>query len=149
MRAFNLAMVMIFINCGFAVAASMGVFGNIFNPETALEGGLFSFLRWELSFNVLGFAIAINGVHAIMIALITGSFLVLNSNIGPSSSGYAYGIFTVIFWFGILSTDSILVNTIGHYAGVGIFLTIYNLAAMLIFINALIQMPTGGQRSHV
>ena len=144
MRAYNLAMVLIFINCGFVVAGSIGIFGDI---GAGNAGGLLDLVTAEVS--IMGFSFS--SIHAFALLLVTGSLLVLNTKIGPSSSGYAYAIFTIVFWFGNLSTHAIL-TTAANKAGLpgfGIFLAIFHLAALLIFVNALVQMPTGGQKSHV
>ena len=149
MRAYNLAMVMIFINCGFAVAASI----NVFDINAPDADGLLDLVTSDTDIEFLGQRISFSNITAFAVALVIGSLLIVNTKVGPSSSGIAYAIFTIVFWGGILSTNAILITTTSidgvPIPGFEIFIAVFDLAAMLIFVNALVQMPTGGQRSHV
>jgi hypothetical protein len=58
-------------------------------------------------------------------------------------------VFTAVFW-GSLTTSSItIMGIIMHFPGFAIFWSIFILAATLIFLNALVQFPTGGQQAQV
>lgn len=143
MRAYNLGMGMIFINCGFAIVFSLDIFGSQFETHSAVWDALrviatleFAIPGTDISFpGIAGFAIAIAGASSFI-----GSKVV-------STSGVAIVMFAVLFWgsFGLAFT----VLTQIPLPGIGLFLTIFLVAALLIFSNAIIQMPTGGQRSHV
>ena len=150
MRAFNLSCLMIFINCGFYIMISMGVFSGMDAPTHAYSG-IQGFIKSSFSIGL----ISISGsdiVIAIAILMIVGTALVLNSRVF-SSQGVAFGVFTGVFWVSIGTTDVILMNihdSSGNpFPGLGIFVTIYTIAAFFIFVIALVQLATGGQKSHV
>ena len=145
MRAYNLAMAMIFINCGMMIAVAMGAFGDTTPTPYADFQGIVNaqFKIGLLEFKGADIIAVIAGV------MILATALLLNSR-AFSSEGVAIGVFTGIFWVSVGLTDVILLNSISNrFPGFNIFIGIYTLAAFLIFINALVQMPTGGQRSHV
>lgn len=147
MRAYNMAMSLIFVNCGMAVAAAMGAFGSM-SKLTGIYQSLQILTVPILKigpFNVTGMVIIVG-------LLIGGTVLFLNSR--PfSSQGVAYGLFFSVFW-GSVATSSIIFYNItdvdgNPFPGISVFIAIFLLASTLIFINAFVQMPTGGQKSHV
>ena len=144
MKAYNLAMGFILINCGFALLGSMG---DVFFEASAHSGGL-DFLTTLLTVDLVtigGFSFT--GMHAFTALLLAGSFLVLNSKLGPESKGYAYVAFTVVFWGGFVSTYTIIDSI--DVPGMSVISTLVFLIATLVFVMTLIQMPTGGQKSYV
>ena len=147
MRAYNLAMSLIFINCGFAVAAVMGAFGSMSEYT-----GIYQELQILATPIISIGPIEVTGMTAITVLLIGATALVLNSR-AFSSEGVAMGAFTVVFW-GSVSISGAIFSKIqdgdgNPFPGIGVFLAIFLLVSTLIFVNALVQMPTGGQKSHV
>lgn len=148
-----MAMLMIFINCGFYIATALGVFGPVVGgvpppgaPETAY-GEIEGFINASFKIGGLSF-IGRDIILAIAVIMIFATALILNSR-AFSSQGVAIGVFAGVFWVSIGLTDVILFNIQDPYGGLKLFIGIYNIAAFLIFVNALVQMPTGGQKAHV
>lgn len=142
-----MAMVLILINCGFAISAAMGAFGSmseytgIFNSLQALAKPYFQIGPFE-----------INGIITIVGILIIGTALFVNSR-AFSSEGVAYAVFFGVFWLSV-GTSTLIFYSIRDsdgnlIPGINIFITIFLLVSALIFINAFVQMPTGGQKTHV
>ena len=140
MRAYNMAMATIFINAGIYVVGILGMFGSIGNDS-------FMDIFTTFANPIITIAgVEVRGIDAIAGALAIGTIVFLNSN-AVNDRGIAYTIFTVIFW-GSFGIASVSLSEIA-LPGVEVFYTIYFLAACLIFIMALVQMPMGGQKSHV
>lgn len=140
MRAYNISMVTIFINAGFYIVGLMNVFGDLGSNAWL---GIFGTFATPL---VTVAGVSIRGIDAIAVAIAVSTIIILNTN-AINDRGVAYTVFTIVFWgsFGIASV------TLGNIAlpGVEVFYGIYFLACTLIFIMALVQMPTGGQKAHV
>lgn len=146
MRAYDLCMVIIFINVGFAFIGAF--FADAFTSEITSHADSIEGLQTVLTtgwFDVMGFTFTT--MHAFALALVIGTILILNSKPGPSSQGVSYGIFTIVFWGGITSTWGVLKGF--DVPGIDFIYTMFVLVATLVFIMALIQMSTGGQKSHV
>ena len=146
MRAYNMSMAFIFINCGFPIAVTMGAFGSI-QEHT----GFYHSLTWLANPIFSIGPITISGQHAVIgIALImlTGTALFLNSR-AFSAEGVAYVTFAGIFWISFGTSSSIILSLCDDFPGLNILWTILLLAAALIFIMTLIQMSTGGQKANV
>ena len=134
MRAVDFAMAVIFINCGFAIADAIGVFGS----DISDIAGVFHTLKWLTNPYVMATLATI---------FATGTVVVLNTN-AINDRGIAYTTFTALFWGSVLLTGKVVFTKI-DVPGVELFYTIFCIAAALVFVNALIQMSTGGQKSHV
>lgn len=138
---------MIFINAGIYVTAAMNVFGDL-SSVSGIFGSL-SFLYTPiipLPFNLPFFGASIEGLEMIWIAMAAGTIVILNSN-AINDRGVAMIVFGVIFWGSIGITWEIIAKI--DLPGVIMFYSIFTLAATLIFMMTLIQMPTGGQKSYV
>lgn len=146
MRAYNLSMGLILFNCGFPLAVAMGAFGSI-EKHTKFYNNLL----WLTNPIFKIGAIEITGMHAVIgitLVMIVGTALLLNSR-AFSSQGVAYATFTGVFWTSFGTSSLIIFSLASEFPGLSIFYTIFLLIAALIFVIGLIQMPTGGQRSHV
>ncbi len=146
MRAYNLAVGLIFINCGFPIAIALGSFGNIEKHQ-----GVYNSLSWLVNPVFKVGTIEVTGSHAILgiaILMIVGTALLLNSR-AFSAQAVAYGTFTGIFWTSVATSSAILFSLNAEFPGLNIFASILLLASTLIFAIALVQLPTGGQKSHV
>ena len=97
-------------------------------------------------FTVAGFSIT--SIHALAIAFAAGTVVLLQSN-WITDRGMAMIVFAIVFW-GSLGTASLsLMGIIFKYPGFTVFWTIFLLGSTLIFINAMVQFPTGGQGATV
>ena len=144
MRAFNLAMGTIFFNVGIYLTSLLGMFGN-------LGGASNSFMDLFLTFSTPVITIPyvdlpVRGIDAIAFALALSTIVIFNSN-AINDKGVAYTTFIVIFWGSFLMASASLSSI--NFPGFSIIYMIYFLASVLIFVMALVQMPTGGQKSHV
>ena len=142
MRAYDLSMVLIFFNCAFPILDAMGV--------TTLHSYSANF--WLLNiwsepiFTVANFTVT--GVVALAGVFAGGTVVVLNSNM-ITDRGMAVTVFAIVFWGSFVVASVSLSGIILHYPMLAIFYTIFFLASTFIFINALVQFPTGGQGAHV
>lgn len=133
MRAYNMSMATIFVNCGFAVIGSIGVF-NIGSEYT----GIFNRLTY------LAHPLVVTALAGILAA---ATIVILNSN-AVTDKGVAYTTFTTTFW-GSFGIASLIFAKFTKYPGIEMFYIIYTIACALMFVIGLVQMPTGGQKSHV
>jgi hypothetical protein len=152
MRAYNLATLMVYINCGFFIMISIGLFDSTTTPDNAYSN-IAGFINTE--FILVENILEVRGsdiVTAIAILMIAGTALVVNSR-AFSSEGVVYGVFAMVFWMSIGITDVILLNITDSngdpFPGVSLFIGIYTISAFFIFVIAMVQLPTGGQKSHV
>jgi len=134
MRANDFAMAVIFINCGFAIVDAIGVFGS----DISNLAGVFEKLKWLTNPVVMGTLAAL---------FAAGTVVVLNTN-AINDRGIAYTTFIGVFWGSVILTGIVVFSKI-PIPGIELFYTIYCIVAALVFVNALIQMSTGGQKSHV
>jgi hypothetical protein len=145
MRAYDMAMVLIFVNCAFMVISTMGII-EVVPGSTA---GFSTIAAWFATENFNIFGIGISTMTLLAIAFAAGTVVVLNSN-PVTDKGLAMTTFTAVFWGSWLMTTSIIDNLLNDYrVGLGVFFLIFFIASTLIFINALVQISTGGQQSHV
>ena len=136
------------ISISFGDTAIGAFFPDAFTSEITSHATTIEGLQTVLTiglFDVMGFTFTT--MHAFALALVVGTILILNSKPGPSSQGVSYGIFTIVFWGGITSTWGVLKGF--DVPGIDFIYTMFVLIATLVFIMALIQMSTGGQKSHV
>ena len=158
MRAYNLAMFMIFLNCGFAIMLSInnGMFfaspdeGGMTTQSDELDemkstSNIYSVMQAEI-FTIPGLDITINVIEAVAGVLAVAA-AVLGFFGGQAASGVAIGGFAIVFWGSIVSTKIFLTSI--ATPEIDMFYNVFMLAATLIFIIALFQMTTGGQKSHV
>ena len=132
MRAYNLAVLMIFINMGFVLLDAFGVFPSMSTP--GILGAL------QLVFNPA-------------VVLVISAFMVLGTtvfaNAGvPTDRGIAYKYMTLLFWSSFALTGVVL-SQFYVIPGFSIFYMMYSMACSIIFIIGLIQMGSGGQRMNV
>lgn len=133
MRAYNLAMALIFINAGFLVVMASGAFGGLLDAYGANIP--------SMSFAQIGIVAGTIGAAAAVSVLLRGG--------GQSVTSAAISTFSGIYWASNAASLTLLWNLSYAFPGLEIFMVIFFLAAILIFVNALIQIPTGGQKSHV
>jgi hypothetical protein len=110
--------------------------------------GSFSVLN---AFTVPFINIAGMGVNALMVlagVMAAATIVVLNSN-AITDRGIAMLVFTGVFWSSLSVASLSLLGIILHFVIFGVFWSIFMLACTLIFFNALVQFPTGGQGAHV
>lgn len=136
MRAVDFAMGVVFINFGFAIVDVIGVFGSDISSLASTFQGLV-WLTHPVVMAVLATTFAL------------GTIVVLNSN-AINDRGIAYTTFIGFFWGSVILTGIVIIGRMGDkIPGIQIFYTIYCIIAALVFINALVQMSTGGQKTHV
>ena len=141
-----MAMAMIFINCGFPLSIAMGGFGNL-----EKHTGIYNSLAWltQPVFNIG--TIEFSGGNLILIIaglMVVGTALFLNSRLF-SSQGVAYALFAGIFWVPFGTTSAIILSISHDFPGLNILWIIFLLVSVLIFAMAMVQLPTGGQKTHV
>ena len=145
MRAYNLAMFLIFINCGVMITAALGAFGDM-NEYSAGVDTLNTLANPV--FKVGG--VSITGIQSIAL-LMLGATAVVPIIRGKffSAEGVAYVVFIIVFWGSFATTTLIFTPMVNRFPGLAIFVGIFGIASALIFVIALVQMPTGGQKTHV
>jgi hypothetical protein len=143
MKAYDLAMGLIFINAGIYITAMMNLFGDL-SDVTGIFSSLSIFYTPILTVPYIDYPL--KGIDAIAIALALGTIVVANTN-AIQDRGIAYIAFSTVFWGSFLMT-SVVINKI-DFPGISVFYSVFFLASSLIFVMTLIQMPTGGQRSYV
>lgn len=151
MRAYNLAMAQIFINCGFAILNSIKISGtntSIFGVEYGSHTGVFESLTWLANpiITIDQIGLSVTGVQALAIAMALGTIIILNTNL-VNAQGIAYAAFAIVFWGSFFTAMAVMSGI--AFPGVEIFYLVYTMASALIFMIAIIQMPTGGQKAHV
>jgi hypothetical protein len=132
MRAYNLAMMMIFVNCGFGLVAAFGVF-----PLSGYTG-VFSSLVTVLTNPLV--------IGTLALTMAAGTTLLASTVM--TDRGTAYITFSTIYW-GAFGTASLVFIPLSDYPGFEIFYTIYTMATFLIFLMGIVQMPLGGVKGHV
>ena len=143
MKAYDMAMMLIFVNCGFAVIAAMGIVTPVSDKFGALT--ILNSLYMPL-FNVAG--IDISGLTILAGLMAAGTVIIVGTNM-ITDRGIAMTIFIAVFWGSFTTASVTFMDIIFKYPGFTIFWGIFLLGATLIFINALVQFPTGGQGAHV
>jgi len=141
-----MAMAMIFINCGFPLSIAMGGFGSI-----EKHTGIYDSITWLAKPLFKIGIIEVSGsdvIIAIAVLMIIGTALFLNSR-AFSSQGVAYATFAGIFWVPFLTSSTIILSIANDFPGLNILWLIFLLVSVLIFAMAMVQLPTGGQKSHV
>jgi len=140
-----MSMVVIFVNAGFAIINQTGAFGS----EIAKRAGIWGSLTWLSTpiFTVPLIDLEVTGILALSTAIALATVVILNTNI-VTDRGVAVAAFALVFYGSVFLTG---VTVFANYElpGLEIFYVIYVLACTLIFIMALVQMPTGGQKVHV
>ena len=132
MRAYNLAVLMIFVNMGFVLLDAFGVFPSMSTP------GILASL--QLVFNPVV-------IIALSTVMVIGTTVFANAGI-PTDRGIAYKYMTLLFW-GSFALTSVVLSQFYVIPGFGLFYLMYSMACSIIFIIGLIQMSTGGQRMNV
>ena len=149
MRAFNLAMGTIFFNAGIYITSLLGMFGNMGGVSNSFMSLFLTFSTpvITLPFNlpIIGQPV-LRGIDLIAGALAASTVIFLSSNF-VNDRGVGYSIFSIFFWGSFLMASASISSI--NFPGVSIIYMVYFLASTLIFIMALVQMPTGGQKTHV
>ena len=143
MRAYDLAMTLIFINCAFPIINAMGIalpISDSFNDIFILNA------LYMPIFTVGG--VTFNLLIGLAIAFAAGTVIVVGTNL-VTDRGLAMTTFTITFWGSFAVSSLTIMAIIYKYPGFTIFWSIFLLASVLIFVNALVQFPTGGQGAHV
>jgi hypothetical protein len=144
MKAYDYSMALIFINAGFAIIFSLDIFGAVFGNHASSWNALSVIANYE--FTIPGTELAFPGITAIAIAIAVASASFVGTRVS-SPSGVATTWFAFLFW-GSFTISFITLSTI-PLPGMEIWLTIFSLAAVLLFAITLIQMQTGGQKANV
>jgi len=142
MKAYDLAMALIFVNAGIYITAMMELFGDL----SAVTGIFETLSIFHTPLFNIPYVGEVTGFKAIAVALAGGTVVVANTNF-IKDRGIAYIAFSAVFWGSFLMT-SVVINSI-DFPGITMFYSVFLLASVLIFIMTLIQMPTGGQKSYV
>ena len=143
MRAFDLSMALICFNAGIYITNAIGCFGDMSEVSEIFPQLLF---LTNPIINIVG--IELKGIDIIAGALAVGTIVVVHTNItGFTDRGVAYTAFTVMFWGSFLISSAVLTKI--PFPGIEMFYTVFFLISVMIFVIALIQMPTGGQKPHV
>lgn len=145
MRAYNVSMVVIFVNAGFAVMNQFGAFGSEIAERAGIWGSL-TFLSTPV-FTIPLIDLNVTGVLALSTAIALATVVVLNTNV-INDRGVAVAAFAFIFYGSVFLTGATIFANY-DLPGLELFYTIYILACTLIFVMAVVQMPTGGQKPHV
>ena len=144
MKAYDYAMAMIFINAGFAIVFSLGIFGEVFETHASAWNDLAVIANYE--FVIPGTELTFPGITAVAVAIAVASASFVGTRVS-SPSGVATTWFAFLFW-GSFIISFVTLATI-PLPGIEIWLSIFMLAATLLFAITLIQMQTGGQKSNV
>lgn len=142
MRAYDLAMSLVFINCAFPIIDLFGI--KTLHQYTA------NF--WLLNAFTVPF-INIAGLGVNMVIVLAGVFaaatiVVLNTH-AVTDRGIAMIVFAGVFW-GAFGTASLSISgIILHFTGFGVFWAVFMLICTLIFVNAMIQFPLGGEWGQI
>ena len=141
-----MSMMWIFICCGFAITDTFGLFGS--DKDFINQAGIFSSLSYLSTpiFTIPGINLPVNGISALAAAMAAATIIILNTKL-ITDRGIAMVAFTLIFWGSFITAIAVMTKT--NIPGMELIYGIFFLASTLIFINALVQMPTGGQKSHV
>jgi hypothetical protein len=140
-----MAMVVIFVNAGFAVINQIGSFG----AEITERAGIWASLTWLSTpvFIIPLINLEVTGILALSTAIALATVVVLNTNV-ITDRGVAVAAFALIFYGSVFLTGATIFANY-DLPGLEIFYTIYILGCTLIFLMAVVQMPTGGQKTHV
>lgn len=151
MKAIDLAFVILFVNCGFAIVSSIGVFGSDIDDLTGSTGGdnwgygALSILS-EPIFSIEHEGVVLFSVTGIMglAGLIAASTIVVfNSNL-VNERGVAIAAFTILFYGGVFLTGVTIFSKF-DFPGLNLFYMIFVLFCTLSYVLTIIQMPTQGQ----
>jgi len=130
-KAYNICMLIIFINAAAFLLGSLGVFPGI--DHTSF--GAISALLGQSQFAIL----VVAGLMSAGTAVFLGTKII-------SSQGVAYGTFAALFWTSFVISAGIIRGI--PLPGMELIFPIFTVACTMIFLVALIQMPTGGMKSH-
>jgi len=142
MKAYDLAMGLIFLNAGIYIVATMNLFGDLSGVAGTFEA-LTIFTTPIINIPLVGEA---KGIDLIAVAIAGGTVVFYNSN-AINDRGIAVIAFSAVFWGSFLITSAVITKF--DFPGITEFYAIFLLAATLIFVMTLVQMPTGGQKSYV
>jgi len=152
MRAYNLAMMMIFINAGMSLVVGLDVFG----PAVAqIETDAFSSILNQVLFGTMtvgGFSFS--GVLVLAGALVTAAGLSAIASLRGGGSAQTMSAASImafigLFFASILLSYGVFTNIASSFPGLDTFVNVYLLFQTVVFAYALIQMTTGGQKAHV
>jgi len=148
MRAYNFMTLLICVGIGITLMFAIGIF-NIYGADDSgdIDEGDIGY-QFDLDALVIEIA-AIAAIGAV------GGFFAANAidvvtrgggQSGVSASVVTFGALYGAVWFAI---EGLLFRIMNDFAGMEIILTIITLFGTIIFIIALVQMSSGGMKSHV
>ena len=150
MNAYDLMMLLIFINAGIFIVASIDVFGTDISEDSAI-------LSWFDNVDILEDDI---GVFSTITSVIAGGLLIglaiamwtgatRFGNIGSSSpQGWAILIFVATFVISCAAVHNILFGISKHVTGFAVFQGVFLLVEFLALLMAIVQFGGGGVKTH-
>jgi hypothetical protein len=146
MRAYDMAMCMVFINCAFPIIDLFGINTAAVASGTSVFYDIYALFSTPL-FEVLGFKIT--GIIALAIFMAGATIVVLNTH-AVTDRGIAMTVFAMVFWGSYVSASLTLLGMMaGVPAALVTFWMIFSVAATFIFINAMVQFPLGGEWGQI
>lgn len=140
MKAYDISMVMICLCAGIYIVDLIGFFGSVSGSD------IFPLLMIFNNPIITISGVSIRGVDLIAGAIASATIVILNSN-AINDRGVAVIVYSAMFW-GSWGISSNVILKIG-VPGISMFWGVLSIIAVFIFIISLVQIPTGGMRSHV
>jgi hypothetical protein len=114
---------------------------NIFNIAPNTE--------YELNIDTLYTTILVAAAAAVGGAVLASGVSSVLTRGGITGTIWSLSVFGGLFWGIWGATSNLLGSIMGQFPGFTIMWTVFSMLILIIFIMALIQMITGGQKSHV
>ena len=134
-----MSMFVIFLNCGFAIMDSLGIFGSDISSISTIYHTRLSWLATPYA------VIALAGTLAVGAGLL-GIF----TRGGVTDKVIIYGTFAGLYWGSVmLAGATVFAKVALHFPGTQLFIAIFWVACGLIFVMTLVQMAAGGQKTYV
>jgi len=150
MNAYDLMMLLIFINAGIFIVASIDVFGTDISEDSAILSWFDDLSLFKEDVSASNSIIGILGAGlliAIAVAIWTGA--TKYGNIGSSSpQGWAILLFIATFAISCAVAHNILFGITKHVPGFGVFQGIFILVEFISLLMAIVQFGGGGVKSH-
>ena len=114
MRAYDLAMTMVFVNCAFPIIDLMGI-----NTLHEFSSNFWLLNIWSTPlFNIAG--INVTGITALAVAMALATVVILSSN-PITDRGIAMGVFALVFWGSLVTASLSLMGIILKFPKFTIF----------------------------
>ena len=133
MKAYDMCMLLVFINAAVLIVMGIGFFGEELTDSTIFWSRI-SFLVEGQNVGTLASALAVASTVGVLIFR------------GQTSSAWATATFSAVFWMSFVPAFDLIYAI--PLPGMGVFASIWMIAAVMSFIFTLIQMPQGGQKSY-